>query len=177
MAMDAYIVPEIDRAALALRRRYDRLEIIHIPLHVFRVEFPDGRGGARDAAAGVDGLVGEFAFLNKTGLRLSDKPAGEYFPPVIDERTAQDLVTDNFRWRRIQMGLKNRRSHHPGRIVYEDVRYYPFWVGYFQRRGRARFHCWDAVSGKRGGIKTRRVLMVAFLNCHRRKAGLEADHG
>jgi hypothetical protein len=96
---------------------------------------------------------------------------------VVDVGSALEVVTENFRWRRIQLGLKSRRSLNSGQIVYEDVRYYPFWVGYYHKGGKVRFHCWDAVSGKRGGIKTRRALMVAFLKHHHRQAGTEVDHG
>ena len=169
--MADYIVPLIEREAIGGRRGYERMEMVYIPIHMFRIKFQAKTGVVGETMAGVDGLVGEFAFLRENGLRYAETPTGEIFKATIGKQTAQDVVSDHFRWRWIQMGLRRRRPMKLEEILYENIGYYPFWVGYYKKRNRIRFHCWDAVSGKEGGIKTKRALLVAFLNRHQEENG------
>ena len=169
--MADYIIPLKEREGIGGRRRYGRLELVYIPIHMFRIKFQAKSGAIGETLAGVDGLVGEFAFLRENGLRFAETPDGESFEATIGRQIAQDVVSDNFRWRWIQMGLRRRRPLKLEEIRYEDIGYYPFWVGYYKKGSRLGFHCWDAVSGKKGGIKTKRALLVAFLNRHQEESG------
>ena len=40
--------------------------------------------------------------------------------------------------------------------------HYPFWVGYFEKRGSYDFKALDAVSGEAQGVKMRKVFLAAF---------------
>lgn len=146
-----------------------RLEIVYLPFYFFHISVQkEGKGRdeklplIKEVTLSVDGLLGHSVFYAKNDL---DVVGGTKSPVCAFEITpaeAQEIVLSEYRAFLLEHGLRTRSMPRAEEISGGEKIFYPFWIGYFQKRGQYDFIALDAVSGEIQGIKMRKVFMKAF---------------
>lgn len=137
------------------------VERFFLPYHFFRVRFiTDGQKTERTVA--LDGLLGEMMFFVSDDLKSVGSMDDEFCPFLVSDDSALERLNDNVRWMRLESSLRQKISSGRREVVRTERVYYPYWVGYFRRRGLLDFKALDAVSGEIQSVRMRRVFLRAF---------------
>jgi hypothetical protein len=165
-----YVSPKVsaEEARLSLsRKRTLKVELIYLPFYLCEVEWV-GETGSRQVTVALDGLLGDNLFFVPADLNYRDSEGERVDQPVcpfvLPEPEARRIALERYRWQQLEQGLRLKQKAREGKITGVRQIYYPFWVGYFQRRGRYDFRLIDAVSAGSPGVKMRR-LFLACLRC------------
>jgi hypothetical protein len=147
----------------------ERVELVSLPFYRFDVVVQEeGKGRynkkplTQNVVLSVDGLLGHTVFYFKADL---DFGSGTKSPVCSFELTpaeAEKIVLNEYRSFLLEHGLRTRSALQAEKISEAMKIFYPFWVGYFMKRGRYDFIVLDAVSGEIQGIKMRKVFLKAF---------------
>jgi len=156
------------------RKSLQKLELVHLPYYVFTVEL-SSRRGIRTATISVDGIQGSFALFDQQKMAYHKEAALEGFDFVLSEAEAQAVALSEYRRMLLGYELKRRDPVLIKRVVDCLRLYYPYWIGYFLKRGRYDFAAIDALSGQKQGVKLRKVLLMAFKQGQRSQSSLQAD--
>ena len=110
----------------------------------------------------VEAYSGAFAIFEMHPYLLDSPPPGDHFPPRIPESEAVETGR-----RELQHTILRLRSMGGKPVVGEAQRVellqYPFWVYYYERRrGLLDIKLLDAVTGGKGGAKTKVGVLEAF---------------
>jgi hypothetical protein len=62
----------------------------------------------------------------------------------------------------MEFQLKHKHAKEVKEIIDMKKIFYPFWIGYFNRKDIFDFKAVDAVSGQAQGIKMRKIFLQAF---------------
>lgn len=141
------------------RREPVRVELVFMPYHQYVVVVQEGRGKTSRLAVCVDALRGLYAKLESVvpGAYGGQTP---YLPPfVVGESEARVVV-------RTEVGRHlafMRRGKTVEDVQYEGMKYYPFYIGYFQRGDGYDFDVIDGFSGRFQGVAMRPVFMEFLL--------------
>lgn len=161
-----YVSPKVseEEARLGLsRKRTLKVELVYLPFYLCEVEWL-GEAGSRQVTVALDGLLGDNLFfvpdnLNYREIERVDQPV---CPFVLSEPEARRIAMERYRWQQLEQGLRLKQKARVGKIIGVRQIYYPFWVGYFQRRGRYDFRLIDAVSAESPGVKMRRLFLAGL---------------
>ena len=142
-------------------RKLPYIECVWMPFYLidFRVV---SRKAPGIVSVSVEAYSGSFAVFQMQDNLLEGELEEEWFAPGITEKKAIAIGR-----RDLLLTIMRRRSQQ-GKPVIEDtlavdVFYYPFWVYYFQRRGRyIDVALQDALTGESGGNRNRAGLLNAF---------------
>jgi hypothetical protein len=110
----------------------------------------------------VDGLLGHTVFYVKDDLEIGSETGSATCSFELSPAEAERFVLSEYRAFLLEHGLRTRSAPQAEKISEGRRIFYPFWIGYFKRRGRYDFMVLDAVSGEIQGIKMRKVFMKAF---------------
>ena len=128
-----------------------------VPFHV------NSRKGAGVITVSVEAWSGAFAIFEMHDMVESGGPLeGELFEPRLGEPEAIAQGRDN-----LLHTILRQRSFGPKPEIRAsgevELLHYPFWVYYYERRpGRLDIKLIDAVTGAKGGAKTKSGLLAAF---------------
>jgi hypothetical protein len=137
-----------------------RVELVYLPFYLFDIFVQLPR--KQKVTLSVDGLLGHSVFFIKDDLDVErgTKNAVCSFGLSLDD--AQKIVLGEYKAFLLEHGLRTRSAPQTEKISRGRKIFYPFWVGYFTRKGRYDFIASDAVSGEIQGVKMRKVFMRAF---------------
>ena len=138
-----------------------KLEVVHLPHYIFTVDLST-KQGPRTVTISVDAILGSFALFDHADINYQKETPPELFEFTLTEEEAQEAAL--FEYRRVLLGYGLKR-HDPVSVkTVVDCRriYYPYWLGYFMKRGRYDFTAIDALSGQKQGVKMRKVFLLAF---------------
>ena len=140
---------------------FSKFELIHIPFYVYNLQV-ENEGTIQNVKLAVDGLLGHAVFYVKEDLvseqRKNVNKCNFELPP--DE--AREIILKEYKGLLLETGLRTRKSSKAANIIDHELIFYPFWVGYFKKRGAYEFQTVDAVSGAVQGIKMRKLFLKAF---------------
>ncbi len=144
------------------------IERVWIPHYLvdFRVE---SRKGPGEISISLDACSGSFAIFQMH----TDLEEGELVEDCLTPLIPEDVAIKQGR-RQLLQAIMRRRGQYGKPIIKETLGlstfYYPFWVYYFQRRGKyIDVHLQDACSAERGGNRTRQGVLNAFVAQHNTK--------
>jgi hypothetical protein len=156
-------------------RVIEKIELVGVPHYLFEVEIKDSPAGpASVAVEAVEGTVAvmepgaEFFEGDDRDLRRSRLPAVT-LPVVLTREEAEVKVRTDFRWILLSRALRRRQAHEITAVRGGELFSYPYWLGYYRRRGRWDFEAVDAVSGMGQGSTMRRVILKALVLMERGK--------
>ncbi len=138
-----------------------RVETVLIPYLSFDL-IVDRDGNEQQLRIAIDALVGNTTFFVADSHQFDslESPVGCEF--VLNSKEAKDAAVKEYKGQLLEYGLRNKKAA-VVRTMKEAKRfYYPFWVGYFQKKSGYDFQILDAVSGEMQGMKMRKVLLSAF---------------
>lgn len=149
---------------LAKKRKIIKVELFYLPNYVFNVEIENRKAKVNLMKICVDGIEGHFAYYDET--ELTEKPAtqGKSADFNISADEAMKLGKDEFHRMVLRQSLKKRDEITIRSITFDKIVFYPFWIGYFKRKGAYDFESIDALSGQRQGVKMKPVFIRALLN-------------
>ena len=138
-----------------------KVECVWLPAYLVTIPLQT-RERLDDVICSVDALSGSFAIFQMASELESGDPAGESFPPSIDEseaeRIARELLLKTILRRRARAGKPV-----PGATRSVEPLLWPYWVYYHRRRGgRIDIQLLDAATGDRPGHKIKLGLLEAF---------------
>ena len=146
---------------LRKNRNPKSLEIVCLPYFVLEVQVSLATG-ITTTEISVDGLVGTFAFFDRSKLNISQEGEGLLPRFELSEDQARKVALEEYRRHLLHRGLKQRKRASVDKVIRVEKMYYPYWVGYFEKQGRYNFDAIDAVSGARQGAKMRAAFIKAF---------------
>jgi len=139
----------------------EKIELFYLPFYVFEIVCERG-AEKQKMRISLDGLFGSSLFFIREGLRYKSKIDHLVSPFVLSLTDAKKKALEEFRWLLLEQGLRNKKSLSGSKITGTEKIYYPFWVGYFQKRKAYDFRALDGVSGEIAGVKMRRIFLKAF---------------
>lgn len=147
----------------------ERLEILYLPFYLFHVSVQMAGKGRHEklplikkVTLSIDGLLGHSVFYAKDDLDVESRTQGAVCGFLLIPAEAQKAVLSEYRAFLLEYGLRTRSASQAEEISGGEKIFHPFWIGYFQKRGRYDFIALDAVSGEIQGIKMRKVFLKAF---------------
>lgn len=138
-----------------------KIELMHLPFYFFEILL-SGQAGKQDVTLSLDGLLGSTIFFTEKDLDFIDKVENPVCPFVLSQSDAQKKVLEEYKWQLLEHGLRTKKRTTVEELASIKEIFYPFWVGYFQRKKGYDFKAIDAVSGEFQGIKMRKTFLKAF---------------
>jgi hypothetical protein len=138
------------------------LELAWLPYFMVPIRVVS-KGGPGEITVSVEAYSGAFAVFEMHDNLVEGRFDGDVFPPKLEESEAVQLARTG-----LLKAIMRRRGQRHKPVIDEvlDVRvfYYPYWVYYFERRrNRIDFKIMDALTGEKGGARTKTGLLGAFV--------------
>jgi hypothetical protein len=147
----------------------ERLEMLYLPFYFFQISVRmEAKKQSKKFAQlkkinlSVDGLLGHSVFYVQDDLDFESGKKSEVCEFELTPAGARKVVLSEYRAFLLEHGLRTHSASQTEEVSGEKKIFYPFWVGYIQKRGRYDFIALDAVSGEIQGIKMRKVFLKAF---------------
>ncbi|UCE40645.1 MAG: hypothetical protein JSV17_14525 [Candidatus Aminicenantes bacterium] len=148
-----------------------KLEVLYLPFYLFDVRVEkkikdkkEGDSPRQNVTLSVDGLLGHAVLFAEDTLDAEKDP--DTRTPTcnfaISSTDAAKIALDQYKGILLEHGLRTRSHPRADEISEGRKIYYPFWVGYYQKKKGYDFKALDAVSGEIQGVRMRRVFMRAL---------------
>ena len=143
------------------RAKLKRVELFYVPLYLFEILIQSEKG-VNCTVICCDAILGETAIFKGQDHQHSEQALGKVFRPELDPEQVEekvrkyghDLILDQ------TMGYGRKGSLQD--VNFTETVFYPFWVGYFEKRGCYDFRITDGITGQLQGPKMR-LLFLQFL--------------
>lgn len=137
------------------------VELMHLPFYLIGIQL-NGESGKQEATISLDGLLGSSIFFAKSDLNYTEKIESLVCPFVLPQSDAQEKALREYKWILLEYGLRTKKSTTIEKITEVKAIFYPFWVGYFQRKRAYDFKAVDGVTGELQGVKMRKIFLRAL---------------
>jgi hypothetical protein len=148
---------------LAKRRHILKVELFYLPNFIFFLQILQKNGTLSKAKIIVDGLEGVYATYRDAPLLESPELPSRLIKSRLSIKEAEKSGLEEFRRFLLRFSLKKKSFSKIHSCKFEQEIYYPYWVGYFNRKGAFDFDAVDGISGQRQGVKMKPVFMKAIL--------------
>ena len=143
-------------------RRLPCVELIWLPHHLINMRVTSRRGPGEISVV-VEGHSGAFAVFERHENLVDGLPAENAFPPKLDTEEALGIAR-----RQLLRSIMRRRGQRYKPViegaVHAGVFHYPFWIYYYERRrGRIDIRILDALTGEKGGARTKAGVLSALI--------------
>lgn len=172
-----YVIPEISRKEaedilssraslfpVRIKKRSappKRIELIHLPFYIFEVLVKRGEEEQK-VSISLDGLLGSTLFFAREDMHYKDKVENPVCSFILSRSHAQKIAMEEYKWLLVEHGLRSKKMSWAEEVTEVRTIFYPFWVGYFQKKQAYDFKALDGVSGEVQGVKMRKVFLKAF---------------
>ncbi len=138
-----------------------RIERVWLPYYVVTLKLASPRGEGA-VSVSVEGYSGAFAIFEMHDDLVEGDLEEEAFQPMLSEEEAVAIGR-----RELLRTILRRRGQREKPVIEEtlgvEVFYYPYWVYYYERRrGLLDIRIQDALTGEKGGNRTRYGILSAF---------------
>ncbi len=148
---------------LKKKRRLEKIELFLLPSFIVDVQVTSANTTKRQSFC-IDAVLGSFAFYEMSTAKPLVMPEFRTCPFFLSENDVRDQAIDDYRRYLLRTSLKMRFTFRIDNIVEVRKIYYPFWIGYFKRKGKIDFDVIDALGGEHQGAAMRPVFIKALLN-------------
>ena len=145
------------------RRDIIKVELIYLPSYLFSISIKSSQHDLVIEEICVDAIAGEFAFFKRTELTTYPILPSRKYEFIISESEAEVAALDQYKKFILKQNLKAKSRNEIQSTVLNKKIYYPFWIGYFYRKGALDFEVLDGVSGILQGAKMRPVFINLLL--------------
>lgn len=169
-----FIVPKIEKSEalihlakrprpLTRNREIIKVEILYLPCYIFFVQIESSKKGISSEQVCIDGIQGQFAFFK--GGKLVEKPLekSRIYDFVISQNEAKKIAFEDYRRELLKQSLKKKVDATVKTIQFDKEIHYPYWIGYFHRKGALDFEVVDGISTERQGAKMRPIFVNLLL--------------
>jgi len=148
---------------LKKKRRIDKIELFYLPSYIIDVViFTDNEEKKQSLC--LDAVEGGFAFIENVITNQTPDINFRTCPFMLPLEKIEQRALEVYRHHLLHRGLMLRYKFEIRGIESSRAVYYPFWIGYFKRKGKVDFEAIDAVGGEHQGAALRSVFMKALLN-------------
>lgn len=144
------------------KRRLEKIEIFYVPSYIVDVRVNTGNDTKTQSFC-IDAVLGSFAFFESAESTATPPSLFKTCPFFLSDHRIHEKAVDEYRRYLLQSGLKMRFKCQVEKVLGSRPVYYPFWIGYFKRRGKIDFDVIDAVAGEHQGALMRPVFIKALL--------------
>ena len=145
------------------KRSIETIELFYLPSYIVDVRvFTKGEHKIQSFC--IDAVQGGFAFLQSSSIAATPPDDFKTCPYFLSQAAIEEKAVDEYRRHLLRLGLMSRIKFEIEGIVGARPVYYPFWIGYFHRKGKIDFEVIDALGGEQQGSLMRSVFMKALLN-------------
>jgi len=148
---------------LKRKRQLDKIELFYLPSYIVDIQVTSAKTTTRQSFC-IDAVLGSFAFFEASTATSSLMTDFRTCPFFLNENYVREKAIDEYRRHLLRTSLKMRFDFQIDKIVAIRKIYYPFWIGYFKRKGKINFDVIDAVGGEHQGSAMRPVFIKALLN-------------
>jgi hypothetical protein len=147
------------RNGLFRKYKIEKVELLHLPAWLFSIWLELKNQNQVHETVFIDAIEGHIAFLKD--VQMSPNPPKNIRLPnfKINPDQAQQLVRDEFHRLLMQKNLKNKANASIKSMQLQNKIYYPYWIGYFRKKGAWDFKVIDGVSGELQGLKMKSVFI------------------
>lgn len=134
---------------------------MHLPFYLIVVQLT-GELGKKEVTISLDGLLGCSIFFVNGDMNYQANTENPVCPFFLSQSEAQKKALKDYKWLLLEHGLKTKTISTIEKVT--DVRaiFYPFWVGYFQKKMAYDFKAIDGVTGELQGVKMRKIFLKAL---------------
>ena len=147
---------------LKKKRFLNKLELFHLPSYIIDVQISTSKEQKTQSLC-VDAVLGSFAFFESAESSSTPPLYFKTCPFFLSDDTVQQKAVEEYRRYLLRSGLKMRFKFQVEQVLDSHPVYYPFWIGYFKRKGKIDFDVIDAVAGVHQGALMRPVFIKALL--------------
>ena len=143
------------------KQKPEKVELIYLPYYLFEILVLI-KDTEKEVFLSIDGIQGEFRFLETKHLDFAEKTKNLCFKFSIGREEATNRMLDEYQWILVK-GSHNRKIRvKVSRIKDTKEFFYPYWIAYYKRKNGYDFKTIDAISGKFTGLKMQRTFLKAF---------------
>ena len=139
-----------------------RVELFYLPSYLIKLQV-SANNEEKQQHICVDALDGVLAFIDPINLTFSRTENIKTCPYFLPQEKAESLAVEQYRRHLLQSSLQTRVRMEVKRFLSTSSIYYPFWIGFFKRKGKLDFRVIDAVSGQMQGAAVKPVFIKALL--------------
>jgi hypothetical protein len=148
---------------LARTREMIRIELFYLPFFLFNATFKSSSNSRTDLIA-IDGIHGDVVFLKSLDLQSGTVAARESAAPALSWEQAEEYGRTGLRRQLFHRGWKMWRPHLLTDLIPDRLVYYPYYLGYFKKKGAIDFDAIDAVSGRHQGVRVKSIFIETLVN-------------
>lgn len=148
---------------LAKKRHILKVDLFYLPNYIFYLQILHKNTTLSKAKIIVDGIEGVYATYRDTSLNESPELPSRLIKSKLSMEEAEKSGLEEFRRYLLRFSLKKKSISEIKSCEFEQEIYYPYWVGYFNRKSGYDFDVIDGISGQRQGAKMKPVFMQALL--------------
>lgn len=145
------------------KRQIEKIELFFLPSFIVEIQVTANNRLATQLFC-IDAVLGSFAFFEASTTTASLSSAFKTCPFFLTENTVREKAVDEYRRHLLRTSLKMRYKFKVEKTINVKKIYYPFWIGYYKRKGKVDFDVIDAVGGEHQGVAMRPVFVKALLN-------------
>jgi hypothetical protein len=138
------------------------IELLHLPYYFFKSEINLSKEKSIVQHICVDGLMGEFAFVERDKIEFISDRINDNTELLISELEAFSIAKNAVKSMLMVQKGKGIDLVSIGLELVGMLKY-PYWVGYYQRKSGIDFEVIDAVNGKKQGAKMKPVFIKLIM--------------
>ncbi len=151
---------------LRRRRAIKVVDLVYMPGYLYAVELISKSGRISHGYLFADSLEGYMAFTRSLEAQPNDQPVHDALW-ILSADQALDSARQQYKRLLIELNLRQRENKRIQSMILQYPILYPYWVGYFKRKGKWDFEGIDAVSGEKQGVQIKGILQKVLLLQHK----------
>jgi hypothetical protein len=169
-----FVIPQIEKSSalihlakqprpLSRKRKIIKAEVLYLPYYIFTVQIESSKKGVSSEQVCIDGIQGQFAFFKGGQFTEENFVKSRVYDFGISQIEAKKRAFEDYKRELLKQSLRKKVDVTVKSIQFEKKIYYPFWIGYFHRKGALDFEAIDAISAERQGAKMRPIFVNVLL--------------
>ncbi len=143
------------------RAEFKKAELFHVPLHLFEILI-QAEVKSWTTVICCDAILGETAIFQGQDHQHSEHAQGTVCTAILSPEQVTERVRRYGRVLILDQSLGYGRKASLQDVSFVETVFYPYWIGYFERKGRYDFRVADGITGQLQGPKLRRLFLQAL---------------
>ena len=148
---------------LSRRRNIIKVELLYLPSYLFTITIVSSNRGTSSEQVCIDGIQGQFAFFKDADFVKEPPDKSRIYNFVISQNDAEKIALEDYKRQLLKHSLKKKVTVMVKSIQFESKIHYPYWIGYFHRKGALDFEVIDGLSAERQGVKMKPIFVNLLL--------------
>ena len=148
---------------LTRKRLIIKAELLYLPYYIFTIGIEILNKGKSSEQVCIDAIQGQFAYFKGAKFVESQPDSSRNYDFEISQNEAKTIALNEYKCHLLKHSL-NKKVHSTVKSIQFDKKiYFPYWIGYFRRKGALDFDVIDGLNAERQGAKMRPIFMSLLL--------------